>query len=407
MQSDMNAKRLRVLMVSTSYPSTAQDWKGRFIFDMTAALGRRSDVNITLWAPPGELPAGTASVVAGDDGAWLGCLLERGGIAHLLRRQPITGLAAAAGLLRRLRQVYRRVPSDVIHVNWLQNALPLAGTRIPALVTVLGSDFGLLRLPGMVPFLRRALAGRAAILAPNAAWMAPELERRFGDMAEVRPIPFGVESRWFSIARQYDAPPRWLAITRLTRAKLGDLFAWGEGLFDSGRELHLFGPMQEQVDLPPWIVWHGPTHPEELQRVWFPVAAGLVTLSRHNEGRPQVLLEAMAAGLPVIVSNLPAHRDFVKQGETGWLAETREALADGLRALEDPHTNRHMGETARQWVHAAVGDWNDCAARYAAAYRDLQERACLTTSSTETTATSRQPLFASSPAGRTRVRASK
>jgi glycosyltransferase involved in cell wall biosynthesis len=361
-------------MVSTSYPVNDRDWQGRFIADMAAAVGRKENMDVALWAPPGKLPSGVTSALADDDRSWLSRLLERGGIAHLLHRHPIRGLWAALGLLRRLRGLYRRERTDVVHVNWLQNALPLMGTTTPALITVLGSDFALLRLPGMTFLLRRALASRTAILAPNASWMVPELEHRFGDLAEIRPIPFGVDNRWFNLQRCPTVPHRWLAVTRLTRNKIGDLFAWGDGLFGEERELHLFGPMQEEIAIPDWVIWHGPTNPDELARDWFHAAAGLITLSRHDEGRPQILLEAMATGLPVIASDLPAHRDFVQHGDTGWLADSAAAFAEGLDQLETPEINHRMGTAARQHIHNTIGDWDDCASRYSAAYRDLLER---------------------------------
>lgn len=365
---------LRLLMVSTSYPLDSQDWRGRFIADMAASVAKRKGVELSLWAPPGDLPPGVTSGLLADDADWLRELSRRGGIASLLRRRSFAGAAAAFGLLRRLGRAYRHQRPEVAHVNWLQNALPLWGTGIPTLVTVLGSDFGLLKLPGMVPALRRVFVQRRTILAPNAGWMAPRLEQLFGDVAEVRSIPFGVEAHWFGVERTPVSPSRWLAVTRLTRAKIGPLFEWGEGLFGPGRELHLFGPMQEETAIPPWVHYHGPTHPAELRDNWFPRAAGLLTLSRHDEGRPQVILEAMAAGLPVIASDLPAHRDVIRDGETGCLASTPEAFRAALERLDLPASNRTTGETARTWVRTAIGTWDDCAARYQAAYGDLLER---------------------------------
>ena len=128
---------------------------------------------------------------------------------------------------------------------------------------VLGSDLALLRLPGMVPLVRRMLRGRSAILAPNAAWMLPRLQACFADLAEIRVIPFGVQKRWFDIRRDEGAftSAEWLVVTRITRAKLGYLLRWGEGLFGGKRKLHLLGPMQESIDLPNWIEYHGATNP--------------------------------------------------------------------------------------------------------------------------------------------------
>ena len=363
-------------MASTSYPENSQCWQSRFIADLAAALAHREEIALSLWAPPGELPVGVTAATTPDEALWLKQLLQQGGIAHLLRSRGIFAASTVISLLARLGRAYRRQPVDVCHINWLQNALPLWGTRTPALITVLGGDFGLLRLPGIKVLLRTVLRQRRSILAPNAEWMLPGLELAFGDLAEIRLIPFGVDDPWFAVVRRSPEDTRhWLAVTRLTRNKIGDLFKWGEGLFEKNRQLHLFGPMQEEMTLPPWVQYHGSTHPAELLQTWFPKACGLITLSRHDEGRPQVMLEAMAAGLPIIASDLPAHREIVQHKKTGWLTATRDDLRQGLDWLEDPICNLKTGESARAWAKDSIGTWDDCAGHYAAAYRHLLESA--------------------------------
>lgn len=378
-KTEMHMKN--VLMSATSYPASDADWRGRFIYDMADSLSAPANLKLSLWAPPGRLPAGVSSALAGDDARWLEQMLGQGGIAHLLRREPVRGVFSALGLLRRLRRVYRDFSvlneSPVAHINWIQNALPLVGTRLPALITVLGSDLALLRLPGMVAMIRAVLRGRAVIFAPNAEWMAPMLQKYFGDLAEIRPIPFGVHRRWFAIERTQEAcaSGNWLMVSRVTRAKLGHLLDWGEGLFGGQRKLHLLGPMQERLELPTWLHYHGATNPEVLARDWFPQVAGLVTLSTHDEGRPQVMIEAMAAGLPVVATDLPAHRDLLRDGETGYLVNSAQSLHAVMAELDDPHLNRCRGAIARHWVAEAIGTWDDCARRYISAYEDLLERA--------------------------------
>lgn len=361
----------RLFFSSSSYPADAEDWKGRFIADMLAALAARPDFDVSVWAPPGALPPGVVDVTTESDRAWLGKLMASGGIAAQLRRGKVAGLANAWGLLARLYRAYRRGDADLVHVNWLQNVLPLWGTRVPALVTVLGSDYGLLDRPGMAAALRAVFRQRRTMLAPNADWMRAGLESRFGDVAEVVAVPFGVDARWFRIDRTQAERGLWIAVTRITRNKIGDLFDWGDGLFGAGRQLHLFGPMQENMTLPGWVTWHGPTHPAELRESWFPRANGLITLSRHDEGRPQVMLEAMAAGMPIIASDLPAHRDFIVSGDTGMLAGSRDAFAQALDALKDMESSWKVGSSARRWVKDAIGDWDDCAQRYAALYERI------------------------------------
>lgn len=347
---------------------------------ISAALARADGVRLVQWAPPGDVDPRVELATTPAETEWLARLMRRGGISHWLRSNPISGVPAAVKLLLQMRAAYRRTADiDVYHINWLQCTLPLPRNGKPALITVLGNDMHLLKLPLMRAMVRRALRGRNVVICPNAAWMEAPLREAFGDRAAITPVPFGIDPRWYGIRRSAEnrsSPARWLAVTRLTAKKLGPLFEWSEPMFRNGqRELHLFGPMQEQIATPEWVHYHGPATPEQLANEWFPGACGLVTLSQHAEGRPQVMLEAMAAALPIIASRMPAHADIVTDGATGALCDTPRDYANALAALEDPAVNLRMGVAARNWVMRELGTWDNCAARYVAVYRQLQERA--------------------------------
>ena len=372
--TDDASRKAEILLISTSFPSDRQDWRGIFIRHLTDALARRPDLQLRLWVPPGEHHADARPSLHGDDETWLRRLMEDGGIAHLLRRRTLLGLIRSASLLQRLRRTYRRSDADLYHINWLQNALPLPNDGRPALITVLGSDMSLLRIPGMRRMVRRVVRQRNAVLCPNADWMVEPLTRDFGTVTRIEPVPFGIDAGWYEMQREplTSGPSVWLVVSRLTKNKLGTLFSWCEPYFRNGkRELHLLGPMQEQMTLPNWVHQHGPVSGDALRQDWFPRAHGLVTLSQHAEGRPQVMLEAMAAGLPIIASRLSAHEDLLRHRDTGWLCGQAADVGDALAALEDPETNTSMGLRAREWAGREVGTWDDCAARYVKLYEDL------------------------------------
>ncbi|MFO0889206.1 MAG: glycosyltransferase [Isosphaeraceae bacterium] len=80
-------------------------------------------------------------------------------------------------------------------------------------------------------------------------------------------------------------------------------------------------------------------------------AADYLVLASHWEGMPNVVLEAMAAGLPVVATTVEGTEELVVPGETGWLVPPREpeVLA---RALLDAASSRErrllMGEAGRR-----------------------------------------------------------
>jgi len=369
----LDDEKIRVLMTSTSYPANLEDWRGLFIRHLADALGRRDDLRVSLWAPPGDVHASVARVATPAEDEWFSSLIREGGIAHLLRKRRIRGLGRSFALIRNLRNAMLRVECDVYHLNWLQSALALPRNSRPALVTVLGTDMHLLRLPLMRAIVRTRLRGRKVVICPNAEWMTPELERSFGDCARIQAVPFGIDPRWYSLRRSLDrsAPARWLVVSRLTRDKIGPLFEWCAPMFaDGSRELHLFGPMQESISVPAWVHYHGPATPDQLHD-WFQEARGLITLSRHSEGRPQVMLEGMAAGLPIVALRTPAHENILRHTVTGWLVETQAELQSALDTLDNPQENARIGDAARWHIEAEVGTWDDCARRYTTLYKQL------------------------------------
>jgi glycosyltransferase involved in cell wall biosynthesis len=76
------------------------------------------------------------------------------------------------------------------------------------------------------------------------------------------------------------------------------------------------------------------------------VAADLLVLPSHFEARPTVIYEAMAAGTPVLASNVGGIPEMVVDGETGVLIPPHDAaaLCEALDyLLDDPERLREMG----------------------------------------------------------------
>ncbi len=76
-------------------------------------------------------------------------------------------------------------------------------------------------------------------------------------------------------------------------------------------------------------------------------------LSSRQEGLSNAIMEGMAAGLPMVVTDAGGNAELVKDGERGFVVppERPAALASAmLRLLRDPERTRRMGEAARRFV---------------------------------------------------------
>ncbi|MGC5585584.1 glycosyltransferase [Ornithinimicrobium sp. W1665] len=87
--------------------------------------------------------------------------------------------------------------------------------------------------------------------------------------------------------------------------------------------------------------------------------------------------EAMAMGVPVLVSAQPALLEVIGDGERGWsypAGDPGGLAAVVARLMDDPDLRHDVAARARRWV-VAERTWGHNAARYAEIYRRLAERA--------------------------------
>ncbi len=105
--------------------------------------------------------------------------------------------------------------------------------------------------------------------------------------------------------------------------------------------------------------------------------AEIVVHPSHEEGFSNAILEAMAAGRPVIVSNVGGNPEAVIDGETGLLFPARDAaaLAEALeRLLADRALRQRLGAAARRRVQTEFS-MDRLVADFARWYEELAGRA--------------------------------
>lgn len=89
--------------------------------------------------------------------------------------------------------------------------------------------------------------------------------------------------------------------------------------------------------------------------------ADLYISSTHSDGTSVSLLEAMASGLPVIVTDIPANREWVQHGVNGWLApdnNTEEFARLLLLAANLVSEDRRRMANENRLIVEERADWN-------------------------------------------------
>lgn len=396
---------LDLLFLTQTYPRFDGDTTGPFIRDLALGLTRGGD-RVTVLAPHAE----------GVRAAW-----EDGGVEVVTFRyaperhevlgygrtleadEKVKGRAALAAPLYALaarRAVRRQLAGrrfDLVHAHWIvPNGLVAAAAvgRVPLAIGLHGSDVFLAEKPGVRRLARWALS-RSRLLTG----CSPELVDRVCALGfpagRSRVIPYGVDVAAFSpsaerrgIWRQRlgvpEGAPLLLSVGRMaTKKGFHVLLEALPALLAEHPDLHVAlaggGDLLERVReaARPWpgrVHLPGPVLRDTLPDL-FRAADLFVLPAVHDakgnvDGLPNVILEAMASGLPVVASGISGIPLAVEDGGTGLLVPEGDATAllGALRRLvAEPGLAREMGERGRGKAERAL-TWDVVAARYREGY---------------------------------------
>ncbi len=128
-------------------------------------------------------------------------------------------------------------------------------------------------------------------------------------------------------------------------------------LLGNGSQAPLIRQILEQGGVSERVFFGGQVGQAELPPYYN--AADLYISTSHSDGSSVSLMEALACGKPVLISDIPANREWVTPGQQGWWfadGSVDELIAGILRAYEMRSDLAQMGTTARQLAELRA-DW--------------------------------------------------
>ena len=293
-------------------------------------------------------------------------------------RHVLDAVAGNTVRVHALRTAFRRSRPDVI-VSFLTTANVLVliaalALAVPVIVSERNHP-GLSPLPPVWRWLRQRLYPRADVIVVQTRRTAEWFSRRLQPRIVVIPN---------AVARAVTAGRRRagragggtvLGVGQLHRQKGFDLlvraFAAAAGRRD-GWDLVIAGDGPERRALAALATSCGVSdrvrlvgRRTDIERLY--AAADVFALSSRYEGFPNVLLEAMAAGLPPVAADCPTGpREIIRDEQNGLLVETEnvEALTLALsRLITDANLRRRLGAEAARVVETYDADairqrWN-------------------------------------------------
>ncbi|MGB8646554.1 MAG: glycosyltransferase family 4 protein [Anaerolineae bacterium] len=310
--------------------------------------------------------------------------------------------AVFASALLALEKLTAREHFDVIHAHWVLPNAPMAALvaaqrHIPLVISLHGSDvFLAAKVKPLGAVAHWCLDRAAGITACSANLMTGALALGAAE-DRLEMIPYGADIKAFHVdpaeaARvraSLGVQPDDLLVLAVGRLVYKKGFAF---LVQAMREVLLTAPHARLViagdgDLRQELAQHAAslglngnvtfTGSVSHQAIAALYAAAdiFVVPSVHDEagnvdGLPNVTLEAMAAGKPVIASRVAGLPQVVQEGVNGLLVEEKDvpALAQAILTLaSDPALRQRMGAASRVQIRESL-NWDNVAAKFVKMY---------------------------------------
>lgn len=386
---------MRILTLTTLYPNAAAPAHGIFVENRMKDFAARSRAEIRVVAPVPFFPFG--GPLAGRYAAYAEAPNREARAGFEIRHPrylipPKVGMTYAADALTRC---FLKAARDLLAVGWDFDVIDghylypdgVAAARVgkalgkPVVLTARGSDVTFLpRFPRQRQMILEAVYAADAVVTV-AESLKDELIRIGAPAENIRVLRNGVDLQLFrpldrrDIRIRHILPgPTLLSVGHLIERKghhlvidaLEQLPGTTLLIVGKGEERERLGGYAATLGVADRVRFLGAVPHERLAEIYN--AADALVLASSREGWPNVLLEAMACGTPVVATPVWGSSEAITAPEAGQLAAERSApaIAAAIRTLFDDPPDR-----AATRLYAERYSWAETSAGLRELFKDV------------------------------------
>ena len=351
---------MNVLTFTSLFPNHEQPNFGVFVKHRAAALAQQPNVRVRVVAPVPYFPKSLNFSFVPAHWQRMASLAESETIAGLpvehprYFNPPKVGMRYYADWMARgaratVERLHREQPIGLIDAHYVYPdgaaAVQLsAALNIPVCVSARGTDINLFStLPHIRPLIVDALQRAQAIVAVSAA-----LKNRMVELGiaadKIAVIRNGIDAQFFypreqAAARQKLGLPldAKIIVTVSALVPLKGIDRLIDAMVSLDAHLYIIGQGTEREVLQVRIAAHNLAEritlvgakPQTELGDWY-AAADVFALASHREGCPNVVVEALACGTPVVASDVGGISELVTDDRFGLLVPANETNAQGF-----------------------------------------------------------------------------
>ncbi|MDP8218135.1 MAG: glycosyltransferase family 4 protein [Candidatus Theseobacter exili] len=390
---------MKICMLTTSFPRSNTDSAGHFIFSLAKEIAKNNDLIVIA---PGAFNTPGKEIISGIKIKRFCYMFPKSfqkiaygdGIIPNLKKSLFIWLPIPFFIISFLFSAYRAARScDIIHAHWIFSGfigLIIRGKK-PLVLSIRGSDLNMIQNHNLL----KKISYTILLKADEIITVSEDLHNKVVNMgipaSKIHTVPNGIDFESFK-PRSKDEAREKLNIPMNSRIVLyiGRLIPLKgiEYLIEAIKKIekknnlkvYLIGEgnyrheLEDQAkSIQNTIVFCG-QQPPSLIPVWLN-AADIFVLPSLSEGRPNVVLEALAIGIPVIATKVGGIPELIKDDLNGFLvpAKSSVSLAERLNLLLSDKTVMYkFKKNSRQILKDAGLSWKNSASQHLDIYNKAE-----------------------------------